>query len=91
MGWGLTGRGDVPKGDPAAAFGVGAGNEDGLVLKPVGSVDELTEGRVRLDKVVGGQGDAQLLGQVADAVGLGLSAAVGEQDEGDVVVLEKLQ
>lgn len=46
---------------------------------------------MRLDKVVGGQGDAQLLGQVADAVGLGLSAAVGEQDEGDVVVLEKLE
>jgi hypothetical protein len=54
-------------------------------------VDQLLEGRVRLDKVVYRKLEAKLGAQVLDPVRLVLATAVRQQDERDVVVLQVLQ
>lgn len=46
------------------------------------------EGRVALDEHACGEGDVELGAQVGDALVLVLAAAIGEQDEGDAVLLE---
>lgn len=57
----------------------------------LGPVHELLEGRVGLHEVLDCKGDAELLCEFYDAVGLVLAAAVGEEDEGDVVLVEELE
>lgn len=54
-------------------------------------MNQLLEGRVRLDKVVNRKLKAKLGAQVLDPVRLVLAAAVRQQDERDVVVLQVLQ
>jgi hypothetical protein len=44
-----------------------------------------------LHEVLDCKGDAELLCEFYDAVGLVLAAAVGEEDEGDVVLVEELE
>lgn len=80
-----------PRCNVAALLGISAGDEDGLVLQPLWSADQLLEWRVRLDKVVHGELNAKLGAQILDSIRLVLAASVGQQDEGDVVVLEILQ
>jgi hypothetical protein len=46
---------------------------------------------VRLHEIVRRQLHSEALPEVPDALRLVLAAAVGEQDEGDVVVVEKLE
>jgi hypothetical protein len=66
-------------------------HQDGLVAQALRALEELAERRVRLDEVVGGKRHAQALREIPDALRLGLAAAVGEQNERDVVVMEKVQ
>ena len=56
-----------------------------------GAVHQVRERRVALHEEARVEGDAEAVGQLRDAGGLGLAAAVGEQDEGDALRLEVLQ
>ena len=87
----IWGRGGSRFEDGAALFVVGSRHQDRLVPEAVGAVEEFLEGRVGLDEVVCRQRHAQLLGEVLDALRLVLAAAVGEEDEGDVVLVQELQ
>lgn len=81
----------VSLGDQPAFFSVGARHEDGLFPQAVRPSDKLAEGRVRLDKVVSRELDAKLLAKVFYPFGLVLAAAVGEEDERDVVFVQELE
>lgn len=81
----------VGLGDQPAFLRVGACHEDGLLPKAVGPFDELAERRMRLNKVVGRELDAKFLAKVFYSFGLVLAAAVGEEDERDVVIVQELE
>ncbi len=72
-------------------LGVCPGDEDVLVLETLRSLDKLLEGCVRLDEVVWSQRHAKLVAQVGDALGFRLAAAIGQQDEGNVVRIKVTQ
>lgn len=95
----VGGRQDVPEavllGDGAALGRVRARDQDVLVAEAsflaLAAVHQLLEGRVRLDEVVRREFDTEPRAQVRHAVRLVLAAAVRQQDERDVVLLEVLQ
>jgi hypothetical protein len=57
----------------------------------LGAVHELLEGRVGLHEVLDCKGDAEVLCEFHNSICLVLAAAVGEEDEGDVVLVEELE
>jgi len=81
-------------GDEAAGIAVAAADEDGFVAVAGGAVGsgEFGERRVRLDQLgdvdVAGGREGEFSVEVFCALGFGLAAAVGEEDEGDVVFAE---
>jgi hypothetical protein len=78
----------------SAHVAVAAHDEDAFVLQgflALGAVDELREGRVALHEEVGVEGDAEAGAELGDALGFVLAAAVGEEEEGDVVRLEVVE
>lgn len=44
-----------------------------------------------LDKIIDGQWDVELLAEVHNAVDLMLASSIGEQDEGDIMVMKVSQ
>jgi len=77
--------------DGTALLVVGPCHQDSLVPQAIRPLEEFLEGCVRLDKIVGRQMHAQPLLEVLDTLRLVLAAAVSEQDERDVVLVEELQ
>jgi len=75
----------------SALIGIGTRDKNGLVLEAIRALDELLERRVRLDKVVCRQLNAQFVAEILDPLRLMLASAIGEEDEGDVVLVEELQ
>jgi hypothetical protein len=78
----------------SAFLAVAASNQDSLILQALHrlrTLDKLLEWRVRLDKVLLRKRDAQFLAQFSDSGTLVLSASIGEQDEGNAVVVKVLK
>jgi hypothetical protein len=75
--------------DRAAFLIVGSCHEDCLIPQAARALEEFAEGSVRLDKVVRRERHSQSLAEVLDTLRFVLPSAVGEQDEGDVVVVEE--
>lgn len=76
--------------DLSALVTIPASHQDCLILQALDCVrafDKLLERGMRLHKVLLGEGDTKLLAEFRDPRALVLPASIGEQDEGDVVLM----